>query len=74
MSPKTNNTDTATLSDRTDDNAVFVGGTGVLDYIIAIRTPFNNGATDIKTRANEVRGKQVDTIRAPRIEPFLPIK
>ena len=74
MAPETSNADTATLPDKTDDNTIFVGIEGVIDYVMVIITPFNKGATDIKTRANETLGKQVDMIRAPRIKPFLPIK
>ena len=73
MVPETSNADTVTLPGKTDDNAVFGRG-GVMDYVMTIRMPFNKGATDIKTRANEARGKRVDMSRAPRIELFLPIK
>lgn len=73
MAPETSNADTATLPDKTDDNAVF-GRTGVMDYAMAIRSLFNKGATDIKAGANEARGNRVDMIRASWIELFLPIK
>ena len=71
MAPETSNADTATLPDKTDDNAVFVGRKGVMDYIISTITPLNKGATDIKTGASEARGKQVNMIRASRIQLFL---
>ena len=71
MAPETINVDTAALPDKTDDNAAFVGRKGVMDYVMAIMTPFNKGATDIKTMANEAREKQVDMIQAPRLELFL---
>ena len=73
MAPETSNADTATatLPDKTDDNMVFVGRNGVMDYVMAILARFNKGATDIKTGASEARGKQVDMIQASRIRLFL---
>ncbi len=56
MATKTSNVDTATPPDKTDDNTIFVGMEGVMDYI-AIITPLNKGATDIKTGANDALGK-----------------
>ncbi|MEA1907641.1 MAG: hypothetical protein U9N43_01215 [Euryarchaeota archaeon] len=70
MMPETSSADTVTLPDKTDDNAVF-GRKGVMDYVMAIRMPFNKGATDIKIVANEAWAKQVGMIRASRIELFL---
>ena len=53
MATKTSNVDTATPPDKTDDNTIFVGMKGVMDYIIVIITPLNKGATNIKTGAND---------------------
>jgi len=51
MTPETSDADTASPLGGSDDNVVFVGKKGVMDYAMAIMAQFSKGTSDVVAKA-----------------------
>ncbi len=67
MASETGGVGTVIQPDRTDDNVVFVGRKGVMDYVMAIMALFNKGADDVVVKARgHAISRAVDAVEVTR--------
>ncbi|MEA1943874.1 MAG: DNA-binding protein Alba [Euryarchaeota archaeon] len=67
MTPETSDVDTATRTNESDDNSVFVGKKSVMDYVMAIMAQFNKGTDDVVVKARgHAISRAVDAVEVTR--------
>ena len=67
MASETSDVGTVIPPDKTDDNVVFVGRKGVMDYVMAIMALFNKGAGDVVVKARgHAISRAVDAVEVTR--------
>lgn len=67
MTPETSDAGTTPHISGSDDNVVFVGKKGVMDYVMAIMAQFSKGTSDVvvKARGHSI-SRAVDAVEATR--------
>ncbi|MEA1869977.1 MAG: DNA-binding protein Alba [Euryarchaeota archaeon] len=67
MTPETSDADTTPPIGGSDDNVVFVGKKGVMDYVMAIMAQFSKGTSDVVVKARgHLISRAVDAVEATR--------
>ena len=75
MTSETSDLDTTPPIGGSDDNVVFVGKKGVMDYVMAIMAQFSKGTSDVvvKARGHSI-SRAVDAVEATRNRYLTDIK